>query len=103
MGHYTLGAYCQGFALFSHHVLVGVARSHIRLMLADNTLMLECTVLVMKILVAYKIDWARLIAEQTNEAALKRSTSIFFPCLIYRHYLELRVESLHQLDSLLEA
>lgn len=33
---------------------------------------------------------------------LKRSTSIHFHCLIYRFYLESMVDSIHQLDSLIE-
>lgn len=50
----------------------------------------------------YEIDYACLITDQIHKAALKSSTSIPVPCLIYRHCIELVVEILHHLDSLIE-
>lgn len=79
-----------------------VVRSRIWLTLANNTLTLKHAVVVTGILASYEIDWASLIVENIHEATLKRSTYIPFPCLIHRLYLESRVKSLHQLDSLVE-
>lgn len=53
-------------------------------MLVDNTLMLECAILVVVILASYDMDCAHLIPEQIHEATLKKAISIPFPYLIYR-------------------
>lgn len=79
-----------------------VVRSWIWPTLVDNTLTPNHDVLVASILVGYNIDWANLIVEQILEMAMKRSTCIPFPCLIYRLCIESGVEILHHLVSLIE-
>lgn len=94
---------CKASLCFLAKVWQTIVRLHIWPTFVEITLMMEFAVLVASILAGREIDWASLIIEQIHEVALKRSTSILFPCLLYRLYLELRVESLHQLDSLIKA
>lgn len=79
-----------------------MVRSRILPTLADNIMMPDRVILVTNILVSYEIYLANLNMEQIHEATIKGSTSILFPCLIYRLCVESKVAILHYLDSLIE-
>lgn len=59
-------------------------------------------VLVASITDGYDIDWGLLIAEEIQERALKRSTSIPFLYLIYCLCIAVRVEILHTVDTMIK-
>lgn len=58
--------------------------------------------MVASILAGYNINWARLIAEQIHESALRRTTCMSFQILIYKLFLESEMQIYH-LDQLVEA
>lgn len=62
----------------------------------------DCPMLLAIIIASYNFDFAHCIVEKIHEQALRRSTSIPFPFLVYRLYIDMGTEIIPNVDLMID-